>query len=93
MDTFAKKTSNNVVVKLWETKNGYEIGSNMQICHRGFLPAAVAFLVWGEIEIFDFVEVFELIKQARKIAKTKNHNMPGVLRERTCKTLGTLQRG
>ncbi len=87
MDTFQKRTFNDVIIKLWETSNGYEIGSNFQICHRGYLTAEVAFLVWGEVTIFDFSEVFELVKQARILARRKGTLQPGDLRVRTNKAI------
>jgi hypothetical protein len=86
MTKFTKRTANNVVVNLNETTDGFELGSNMQIVHRGYLSAQVALLAWGEVELFDFAELFTLVKTARRVSKLKSCS-PGLLRQATCAEL------
>lgn len=78
-----RRSADNVSVVAWSSG---EVGSRMQLQHRGRLAPEVVSAIMGEVEIFDFRELPALIRAARELHRRGRLN-PGALRSRAIKIL------
>lgn len=75
-----RRLGNGVSIVLERDAEGFYLGSRFQFCHRGALPAELAWALVGEVELCqDMNEVFDLVAAGRKLFR-RGKLTPGALR-------------